>query len=168
VPDLEGLLQRLLEHRVRFVVIGGFAAVAHGVSLLTQDVDICCPFTVSNLLRLQEALAAIHPVHRMTPMALPLQLDRRSAKNFKSLYLKTDLGELDCLSAVAGLGGYPEVKRASRRVRLGSRYCYILGLEGLIRAKVSLGRPRDREAVRQLKAIQERQSGRRPRRDERS
>ena len=38
-------------------MIGGFAAVAHGVTLLTQDVDVCCRLGVDNLLRIQRALA---------------------------------------------------------------------------------------------------------------
>ena len=52
MPDLESLLARLIDGRVRFVVVvvGGVAAVVHGVSLVTQDLDVCCPFTVGNLL----------------------------------------------------------------------------------------------------------------------
>ena len=42
--DLNSLLQRLIRHRVDFVVVGGYAAVAHGSSLVTMDVDICCDF----------------------------------------------------------------------------------------------------------------------------
>jgi molybdopterin-guanine dinucleotide biosynthesis protein len=42
MPDFESLLSRLIDHHVDFVIVGGFAAVAHGSSLLTQDVDICC------------------------------------------------------------------------------------------------------------------------------
>ena len=31
------------------MVVGGFAAVAHGVTQLTQDIDICCRMTPDNL-----------------------------------------------------------------------------------------------------------------------
>ena len=34
-PDLEILLNRLIEEEVDFVLIGGFAAVAHGSSMLS-------------------------------------------------------------------------------------------------------------------------------------
>jgi len=43
-PDLESLLGRLIRGDVEFVVVGGFAAVAHGASLLTQDLEVCCAF----------------------------------------------------------------------------------------------------------------------------
>ena len=46
-----------------FVVVGGYAVVAHGGTLVTQDLDVCCDFSADNLLRMQEALGDLHPVH---------------------------------------------------------------------------------------------------------
>jgi hypothetical protein len=69
MPELESLLERLTRARVEFVVVGGFAAVAHGVTLLTEDIDICCRLGPENLLRIQASLADLHPVHRLTPFA---------------------------------------------------------------------------------------------------
>jgi hypothetical protein len=37
MPDLELLTRRLLEHRVECVLIGGFAALAYGVTLVTRS-----------------------------------------------------------------------------------------------------------------------------------
>ncbi len=155
MPDLDSLLGRLIRHRVEFAIVGGFAAVAHGASLMTQDIDICCPFTVENLLRLQEALAKLHPIHRMTPKRLPLRLTKESCHGLKNLYLGTDLGQLDCLSEVSGLGGFAQVKRQSVEVTLVGGRCCVLGIDALIRAKKAMGRRRDREAIVQLKAIRE-------------
>jgi hypothetical protein len=39
--DLAGLLHRLAEYDVDFVVVGGFAAIVHGSTLVTQDIDVC-------------------------------------------------------------------------------------------------------------------------------
>ena len=52
MADFEGLLKRLIQHHVDFVIVGGYAAVAHGISYLTQDIDVCCSFEPDNLLRL--------------------------------------------------------------------------------------------------------------------
>lgn len=155
MPDIELLLKRLIDHKVEFVVVGGFAAVTHGAALMTQDVDVACRFTPVNLLRLQTALSDLHPFHRMTPSHLPLELTRATCRGLRNLYLATDLGQLDCLGEVLGLGGYDEVKRQSIELRLEIGRCRVLGLEALIHAKTAMGRPRDIEAVRQLKAIQE-------------
>jgi hypothetical protein len=164
MANLKALLQRLVEKDVEFVVIGAFASVAHGVTIVTQDVDICCPFTSRNLMKLQAALAELHPVHRLTPKHLPLQLTREKCRGLKNLYLETDLGVLDCLREVLGVGSFAAVKKQSVVIDLGFGKCRVLGLDALIKAKRAMGRPRDREAVIQLEAIRARQHRRHARR----
>ena len=158
--DLNSLLERLVRHQVDFVVVGGYAAVAHGSTLVTMDVDICCDFSAGNILRLQDAVRDLHPVHRMTPKRLPLALTARSCEGLKNLYLDTDDGQLDCLGAVMGIGDFSEVKRRSVEIELPFGRCRILTLDALIEAKKAMGRPRDEETVLQLTAIAERQGKR--------
>ena len=156
MSDLEKLLQRLLDQRVEFVIVDGYAVMAYGVPLLTQDVDICCRFNVENLLRLQAAVADLHPVHRLTPQKLPLQLTGESCASLKNLYLRTDFGVLDCLSEVLGVGDFTAAQRESITLKLDIGECQVLSLAALIRAKEQLNRPRDRQAVLELRAIQAR------------
>ncbi len=156
MPDLESLLERLTRARVAFVIVGGFAAVAHGVSLLTEDVDVCCRFSPANLMKLQAALADLHPVHRMTPARLPLSLTAQSCTGLKNLYLDTDYGQLDCLSEVKGIGRYNKVYQRSLVVHLAFGPCRVLNIDALIISKQAMDRPRDRAAVLQLRAIKER------------
>jgi hypothetical protein len=160
LPDLEGLLDRLIHHGVEFVVVGGFAAVAHGVTLLTQDIDICCRFVPDNLMRLQDALADLEPVHRMPSSRPPLRLTRETAPESRNLYLDTGWGQLDCLGDVLGVGDYDRVLAESISVRLSAGPCRILSVDALIRAKEAMGRERDRQAVVQLRAIRERSQSR--------
>ena len=138
------------------MVVGGFAAVAHGVTLLTQDIDICCRFTPDNLIRLQSALADLHPVHRMPPERPPLRLTPETVAGLRNLYLETDWGQLDCLGEILGVGGYDEVLAQSVEIELPGGPCRILRIDALVRAKQAMGRDRDREAIIQLRAIQER------------
>jgi hypothetical protein len=153
MANLRALLQRLVEKDIDLVVVGAFASVAHGVTIVTQDVDICCSFTSRNLLKLQEALADLHPVHRLTPKRLPLELTRARCRGLKNLYLETDLGVLDCLSEVKGVGKFAAVKRQSVVLDMEFGKCRVLGLDALIKSKRAMNRPRDREAVVQLEAI---------------
>jgi hypothetical protein len=157
VPDLESLLARLIHYHVEFVIVGGFAAIAHGVSLVTQDIDLCCRFTPENLLKLQDAIADVHPVHRLTPQKLPLRLTRENCAGLDNLYIGTDLGVLDCLGNVLGVGDYDDVKEHSVEISLAGGQCRVLDIDSLIKSKEAMNRPRDREAVIQLKAIQERE-----------
>ena len=148
------LLERLARASVDFVIVGGYAGVVHGCTYTTQDVDICCDFSVANLLALQRALSDLHPVDRMTPGRQPLELTPENAAGFKNLYLDTDLGHLDCLSYIEGLGGFAQAKEASIPIDVEGTELRVLTLDALIRAKEAMRRPRDRETLRQLKAIQ--------------
>lgn len=155
--DLLGILERLIQHRVEFVLVGGQAAAVHGVTLVTRDVDICMAFTPENLVRLDAALAGLNPVHRMTPQPLPFRLADVVASAIRNLYLRTDLGVLDGLGEIAGVGDFEQVAQRSVTVELPPGPCRVLSLAALIDAKSALDRVQDRLALLQLRAIQDRQ-----------
>jgi hypothetical protein len=156
MQNLSELTRRLVEGQIEFVLIGGFAAAAHGVTLVTRDVDICCRFNEVNLMRLQEALADLHPTHRSRPN-LPLALTPGQCAGLRNLHLKTNLGAVDCLGEVLGVGNYDSVLAHSIELELPFGSCRILDVETLIRAKEAMNRDHDRVTVRQLREIQRRQ-----------
>jgi len=156
IQEAETLLQRLHSRGVEFVIIGGICNVLHGVTLVTQDLDVCCRFSPENLWKLENAVRDLHPLHRQTPQRLPFVLDARLALELKNLYLRTDIGVIDCLSEVAGIGDFVAVLGVSDPVALAFGECRMLSLEALIRSKEALGRERDLAALRQLRAIKER------------
>lgn len=153
--DLFDILKRLSEGHVSFVIIGGFAATVYGCTILTEDMDICCDFSPENLLRLQNALAGLHPVHRMTPNRKPLELTPNTVTGLKNLYIDTDLGILDCLGYVNGIGDFQHVLKGSRKIEVEGIELNILTIDALIQAKEAMRRPHDQQAVIQLKAIRE-------------
>jgi hypothetical protein len=151
--DFLNLLERLAQTGVDFVIVGGFAGVVHGCTYVTQDIDVCCDFSVENLLRLQQALSELHPVHRMTPGRKKLELTKDNCSTFHNLYLDTDIGQLDCLSFIDGVGDFERLKKASVLVKVEDIQIKVLSLDALIESKKALNRPRDKEAVLQLEAI---------------
>jgi hypothetical protein len=151
--DFVNLLERLTKASVDFVVVGGFAGVVHGCTYVTQDIDICCDLTHDNLNALQQALRDLHPVHRMTPNRKEFEISEQNYEQFKNLYLDTDIGQLDCMSFIDGLGDFREVKRASELHEVEKTQLSVLSLDALIRAKQVMDRPRDTEAILQLEAI---------------
>jgi len=153
---LSAMVQKLREGGVEFVLVGGYAAVAHGASMVTRDVDICCRFSKENLRRLNEVLKDVHPRHRMTPQRVPLELTDELCERLQNLYLETDLCVLDCLSEVAGVGQYEEVLGQSIELQTPDGAFRVLGIDGLIRAKEAMNRPHDRLTVVQLRAIKDR------------
>ena len=153
MQNLSELLRRLIASEVEFVLVGGFAAVAHGVTLVTRDVDVCCRFTEANLMRIQSAFSDLHPVHRTRP-DLPLQLTAEQCASLKNLYLRTDLGVTDCRGEVLGVGDFEQVARHAVELELPSGKCRVLDIDALIRAKIAMGRDHDLITVKHLKEIQ--------------
>jgi hypothetical protein len=153
------LLKRLNDHRVKYVLVGGMACVIHGSQIVTQDVDICAPLTLENLSRLLAAIAGAHPRFRTTLDYHPLPQDAEKLEGFKNLYLITDLGQLDVLSEIAGVGQYAEVEQHTIQVDLEGAPCRVLDLDTLITAKEAMNSPKDRQAAIELTAIRERLRG---------
>jgi hypothetical protein len=75
VIDFETALKVLSEAKVRFIVVGAYAAVAHGSSQVTRDLDICYERTAENMQKLAAALAPYHPHLRGVGPHLPFVLD---------------------------------------------------------------------------------------------
>ncbi len=149
------LLERLNKHAVEYVLVGGVAAVVHGSQLVTGDVDICAPLDAPNLARIVAALSDLQTKFRMTPDRRPLPLEPEELAGFKNLYLETDLGQLDILSEIAGVGDYSAVALHTVTLDLGGTTCRVLDLDALILSKKALGRPRDLQAVIELEAIRQ-------------
>jgi hypothetical protein len=150
------ILKSLSEHRVQYVLIGGMACVIHGSQVVTQDVDICAPLTLKNLSAICEALKDFHPRFRMSMDLRPLPANPEELMDFKNLYLVTDLGQLDILSEVDGVGEFIEVQKHSIPMDLAAVPILVLDLETLILAKKIMNTPKDRQAVIELSAIRER------------
>ena len=152
------LLKRLNEHNVKYILVGGMACVVHGSHVVTQDVDICAPLTPENLSGLLAALAGSHPRFRMTSDLRPLPDLPEALAGFRNLYLITDLGQLDVLSEITGIGEYSAVERHTIQVDLEGSPCRVLDLDTLIAVKKAMNSPKDRHVVKELEAIRERLS----------
>lgn len=151
--NLHLLLQRLADAQLDFVVIGGYAGVLHGSSLVTNDLDICAVLSPENITKLRGVLADMHPVHRMTHKKLSFLESPPLEVPLANLYLETDGGILDILSNVLGLGDYALLRESATTIPLFGRNCAVISLSDLIVAKEAVGREKDLLAVKELRAI---------------
>ncbi|MCC6490216.1 MAG: hypothetical protein IT364_22215, partial [Candidatus Hydrogenedentes bacterium] len=55
-PDFKELLQLLEDHRVEYMIVGGYAVAFHGYPRFTKDIDIFFGATPENIARLKAAL----------------------------------------------------------------------------------------------------------------
>jgi hypothetical protein len=155
------LIPRLREAGVQFVVIGGVAALAHGAERTTQDLDIAAPMDLENLQKLIACVQELHPKFRMRPDLPVVTPDNHNLRRIKNLYLMTDIGQLDVLGLVEGVGDFAAVFERAIDLDLGKEIgsCKVIDLDGLIAAKKTAGRPKDAPAVAELEVIRKRRQG---------
>jgi hypothetical protein len=143
VTDIDRLLEDLTGGGVDFVIIGGVAMVLRGSTRVTVDLDICYERSQANLERLASALAPHHPRLRGAPPELPFLWDGRTLRSGLNFTLTTELGDLDLLGEVPGLGGFEAVLAGSSVVTLNGKEIRVLGLDALERSKRAAGRAKD-------------------------
>lgn len=150
------VLRRLVNHDVRFVVVGGVAAFRHGSARITEDVDVCAPLDHENAVRIIQAFADAHPRWRVRPDLPVITPDSANLYGLKNMYLRTDLGQLDVLGELPGIGTYEEVlARTVEGDYGGGVRCRVLDLDSLIAAKRTAGREKDKPAIRELEVIRD-------------
>jgi hypothetical protein len=139
--DLVGALDRA---RIDYMLVGGLAVVAHGVARLTRDVDVTIALRPD---RADALVAALAPRFRPLP-GDPVRFAREThVLPFEAL----DGTRVDANFAVLPFQE-EAIGRATLR-RLGPVEARFCGLEDLILHKLAADRPRDREDVRALVAL---------------
>ncbi|MBT4792496.1 MAG: nucleotidyltransferase [Halobacteriovoraceae bacterium] len=159
MQDLSKLLKTLLANDIDFVLIGGFAAVVHGSTLVTQDLDICSAMSIENINKLRSVLKDLNPTHRMDRKANLSFLDHpKSLDGLNNIYLDTDLGILDILSATEPAGNFETIKKNAIDIPLYGFTCKVISIDDLIKVKTVMNRPKDIQAVIELKKVKELES----------
>lgn len=150
------LLKALLDARVEFIVVGGVAAIAHGSSQFTKDLDVVAPLSVANCQKILDALSRHGPrfyqAHGKPLVDRPAEL----LAEFKNLYFSTSLGIIDILGSLPPVGTYEAVAARAETRHLFGAECRVVSLDDLICVKDHVGRPKDKLVAVELKAIRER------------
>ena len=151
----ERLLEVLADSGLDFVVIGGVAAIAHGATTATQDLDIAMQLDPGKVQQLLEALAPYKPVHFTRP-ELPLVAENAdSLAKFRLLLVETELGRLDILSEVEPFERVSDVPTVQLPL-LPERLFEVIDLDALIEVKAHVGRGKDKILEEELRAVRER------------
>lgn len=138
---LTGLFSSLKRSDVRYVVIGGIAAVLHGVPRATFDVDILIEATRGNVERL---LAALEGAGLATAL-----LTDPDAILANEVTIFRDRVRVDVQTRTPGLD-FQDAWRDRVVMEYGGTEFYVASREHLIASKLAAGRTVDREDVRML------------------
>ena len=163
--DPRAIFDALDRHGVRYVLIGGMAAILHGASHVTTDVDVVPQDARDNLERLSEVLKEIHARVRVAgePGGVPFDHSGESLARVRAWNLQTDIGDLDITFEPAGTRGFEDLRRGAIVMHLRSGDVTVASLADVVRSKEAADRPRDRAALPALRALltRERSAGRR-------
>ncbi len=138
---LQGVFSSFQKHDVKYVVIGGIAAVLHGVPRATFDVDILIEATAENCSRLLDALKEAG--FGTADLTTPEEVLANEITVFK------DRVRIDVQTRTPGLDFGTAWDRRVVMKYQDQSFC-VAGLEDLIASKKAAGRPVDLEDVRLL------------------
>ena len=143
----------LAKHGVEYVLVGGAAVVAHGSTLMTQDLDILYRVEADNVRRLLAAFEELDAYVFNDARRLRFGFDHLN--NHGHHLSETKAGRIDALGSIGVKGDIHYEHLLSDAIELnvfGIRLLCI-SLDRLIHVKRELGRPRDQAAVLELEAL---------------
>jgi hypothetical protein len=149
------LLKELKAEGVRYIVIGGVAARAHGSPLITADLDICYARDEANHEAIAAMLRRVHARLRGADPGLPFQLDAKTIRMGDSFTFETDFGAFDILGTPSGTSGYEDLLKLAVNADLDGLTVLIAGIADMIRMKRAAGRAKDLIAIEELGALRE-------------
>jgi hypothetical protein len=153
--DPLAVLRTFVDHGVRFVLIGGFAAALRGSPVITGDVDICYGREDENLQRLAAALVELGATLRGAPSGVPFRLDAKALRAGDHFTFSTAGGPLDCLGTPAGTDGFADLDSSATDEDLDGLVIRVASVDDMIRMKRAAGRPQDLIAVEWLAALRD-------------
>lgn len=146
-------LEFLGRHAIECVIVGGVAGTLHGSAIPTTDLDICYSRTATNLQKLATALKSVNARLRNAPSNLPFLLDAETLRKGLNFTFVTDVGDLDLLGEVRGIGYYDKAVEGASSFELLGYTFKVIALDKLILAKRTAGRAKDMVAVAELEAL---------------
>ena len=141
-----GVFKCLSCHQVKYVVIGGVAAILHGVPRATLDVDILIEATVENAQRLLDAL--------LDAGFGTATLTSAEALVAHEVTIFQDRVQLDVHTVPHGLS-FDDAWRRRETMDFRGEALYLLCREDLIASKLVSGRDKDIEDARLLRLADE-------------
>jgi hypothetical protein len=134
-PDFSEFFALLTEHRVEFVVVGGYALALHGAPRYTGDLDILVRPTHANAVRLLDAIRAFgFPTDPLTPDAVVVESSL--------IQLGVPPVQLHLMSAIDGVT-WNDVWTGHEVATLAGQQIPFIGRRAFVLNKRAAGRPRD-------------------------
>lgn len=152
---LRELLERLVEAKVSFVLVGGLAVNAWGYLRATQDVDVVPDPEPENLAKLDELLRELGGKVDVDGRLLDSASISTFLRTGDRTSVRTELGQVDVLQGLPQVPRFAELKEKAVTIDIDGTEVRVCSLEHLLAMKRASGRTRDRDDLEALEAAQE-------------
>jgi hypothetical protein len=146
--DPRSILRILAEHRVAFVLVGGYACAFHRVGNTTSDVDLVIDPSRANAEALVSALSAMNATHARLPGSQ--QVIRPSVERVMTLtgfhHYDTDFGRID-VCKVSGGHTFASLKEDAVGVKVQEHIFFVAQLTTIAAMKEEAGREKDKAVL---------------------
>lgn len=161
--DRARIIECLDEHEVEYLIVGGIGAQLHGATRPTADFDSLPSTSKENLARLAAAMKELNAYLRVEGLSdedarsLPTRLDEESLARMDISTWRTDAGDLDVLTAIptrtGGRAFYDDLSERATRMQVAGAAVWVASLPDRIASKEWADRPKDREALPELRQL---------------
>jgi hypothetical protein len=156
--DPVAICRILSEYGVKFVVLGGFAAVVHGSPVPTEDIDVIPSREVENLERLAGALQEMNAAIRTSDGPVQTRIDAGFIASMPNmLNLVTDYGDMDVVFNPAGqLSDFEQWSQRAENAQLEPGLVVAVAtLDDIIASKAAANRLKDQRALPYLESLRD-------------
>lgn len=153
----------LHRHEVEYVIVGGVAARVYGATRETGDLDCLVRRARGNLTRLAAAMHELNARLRVQGLSdaeaaqLPVTIDATFLNAIEISTWRTDAGNLDVLVDIPGQDGasrpYEDLAAHAHTLDYAGVAVQVAGLGDIIASKEWANRPKDREALPELRRL---------------
>ena len=147
--DLSAILEGLVKSDIRFILVGGLAAVIQGAPVTTMDVDIVYEQTPENISKLFEFLTSVKARYRRPDDKVVTPGESDLPKMQHGLFM-TIFGPFDVLSFIEGGKTYKDLLKHTVEIEFRGHRMHVLDLRMLTELKRRSKDPKDRQRLQVL------------------
>ncbi|MBU0986159.1 MAG: hypothetical protein KKH68_02805 [Proteobacteria bacterium] len=133
-PNLSALLEGLLSSDIKFILVGGLAAVVQGAPVTTMDVDIVHNQSSENISKLLAFLKSIGAFYRRSDNTVIEPKEEDLSGTGHALFT-TRLGPLDVLAVIEEGKAYEDLLEHTVEIEFRGHTIHVLDLKMLIELK---------------------------------
>ena len=145
-PDLSALLEGLVEADIKFILVGGLAAVVQGFPVTTMDVDIVHNQSSENIGKLFKFLKSIDAIYRR-PDNQVIEPREEDLSGLGHALFTTRLGPLDVLAVIEEGKTYEDLLEHTVEIEFRGHTIRVLLVKMLIELKKTSKNPKDKQRL---------------------